>query len=37
MSELGKIMKITLQFEITRDQVDDIEKRLVKWVQKYEK
>ena len=37
MAELGKIMKITLQFEITRDQVDDIEKRLVKWVQKYEK
>ena len=35
--ELGALMEITLQFNITAQQADDIEMRLQKWVEKYEK
>lgn len=37
MCELGQIMKITLQFRTMRDEIDDIEKQLIKWVKRYEK
>lgn len=34
---LVDIMKTTLQFEITRDQVDDLEEKIVDWVLDYER
>ena len=37
MQELSNIMKVTLQFHITAEEVDDIEEHLCKWVEKYEK
>ena len=37
MCELGNIMKMTLQFKITKVEVDDIEVRLVQWVNNYER
>lgn len=37
MQELSNIMKVTLQFRVTAEEVDDIEERLCKWVEKYEK
>ena len=37
MCELVEIMKVTLQFSIPLKQLDDIEARMIDWVQKYEK
>ena len=37
MRKLSELMKLTLQFQITVEQVDDIERRFQKWVEKYEK
>ncbi|KIK94880.1 hypothetical protein PAXRUDRAFT_33269 [Paxillus rubicundulus Ve08.2h10] len=35
MCELAEIMQITLQFSITVKQVDEVEKWLIQWVEKY--
>lgn len=35
--ELAKIMEISLQWEITSDEIDQLEKRLWAWVKDYEK
>jgi len=37
MCALGKIMKTTLKFELTSDEVDELEEEIIDWVQKYEK
>ena len=37
MPEFSELIKLTLRFQITAEQVDDIEQRFQKWVQKYEK
>ena len=37
MCELGEIMKVTLQLHVSHEQLDDIESRIVEWVQKYER
>ena len=37
MCELVEIMKVTLQFSVPLKQLDNIEARMIDWVQKYEK
>ncbi|KAJ3506832.1 hypothetical protein NLJ89_g6648 [Agrocybe chaxingu] len=37
MMDLVNIMKICMQFSITHDEIDDLEDRIVKWVEEYEK
>ncbi|KIJ08416.1 hypothetical protein PAXINDRAFT_88863, partial [Paxillus involutus ATCC 200175] len=37
MCELVEVMKITLQFHMTSEQLNEVEQRLIGWVEKYEK
>ena len=37
MCELAEIMKVTLQLRVSHEQLNDIEGRIVEWVQKYER
>ncbi|KAF9222843.1 hypothetical protein BS17DRAFT_767596 [Gyrodon lividus] len=37
MCELIEVMKITLQFRMTLEQLNEVEQRLIGWVKKYEK
>ncbi|KAF8339246.1 hypothetical protein F5887DRAFT_823869, partial [Amanita rubescens] len=35
--ELVEIMKITLQYTITHDEIDELEEKIIKWVNNYER
>ncbi|KDQ51673.1 hypothetical protein JAAARDRAFT_62365 [Jaapia argillacea MUCL 33604] len=37
LCELAEIMKTCVQFEITDDELDDLEKRIISWVEDYER
>jgi hypothetical protein len=37
LCQLVEIMKISLQFSITYDEIDDLEAKIINWVQDYEK